>query len=267
MKFTKHERRALNRIGLRMTRGSVKHFRLWPNSERHTGRDAPMGLTQRGGIADYQILISHVRGEPLYRLKEVSPRLQIVIIMELQGETAFDARVMETAATWGYLATATPGGAATIVRPDSVERDYHPVTSDFAALVAPLKHSWERAKHQAASTGRPVKRERLAATLAQIYEGMHVVFVGAYWEPGEVNAMSKRLQNGVTFCMVESPTLFGGGWFGDALPHIILKGHLSERTLALATACHRSRSNLVIIPRKTGVVKAMETRFLRSTTL
>ena len=264
MSLTSNERRQLGRLALRLHQGAVKHFRLWSSEVRHRGREAPMGLSKTGRISDYLPMLSYLRREVTYRYKEVSPTIDFVIVIELTDDEEFNHRICETAAAFGYMATTVGGGGAAVVRTQSLLRDYAPIVRDFGMFEASL----DRLVRQSLPTGASVQsHERCASTLSELYEGTHVVYVGAYWEKAVITAIGQRLLSGVTFCVIESLTSAGARWWGDALPHALLRERLRDRYEQCAATCRRQRSNFFLIRRQTTVVRSLFDQLTRNAIL
>lgn len=256
MTFSAQERRRLSQLSLRLQRGNLKHFRLWPNTVRHRGREAPMGLAKTGRISEYLMLTSYLRDEIVYQYKEVSPRFELVLVVQPMGEADYDTRLFDFAAAMGFIATSVTGGGAALVQARRLSKEYAPMTMDFGLLQARIDRARKLSSvpAKAPEVRSPV---HTAALISEFYEGTHVVFIGAFWEPKIIRAYAQVLVAGTTFCMVESVGSFGSNWFGDIVPHTVMRGRLHERADECALACRRERANFLFIPKNEGVVDTL----------
>lgn len=93
------------------------------------------------------------------------------------------------------------------------------------------------------------------------------MYVGAYWDKEDIATICTCLLSGATFCMVEALTSFGTKWFGDVMPHSILRARIEERRKQCAVACRRYRANFLFIPRGMTVVESLHGQLIRGATL
>ena len=186
MSLTHQEQRELSRLAPRLRLGLVRGLRLHPFTERQRGRDAAMGYARQGRVADYAPVVSFVRGEPVYRAKEVSARFEIVITLCLTGEAHFDQRIAQFAHYWAYMATRCLGGSATLLREPAGRFVYEPPANDALTVESTLSKLQRGPVSRAPSNLIAVRH--FAGCIGAFYEGSHLVIIGPYWEEAEVEA-------------------------------------------------------------------------------
>ena len=264
MNLSNSEKRELEKIGMRLRIGSTPTFRLQSFTERLRGRDAAMGYSSVGRIAEYAPLMSFVLDEPVYRNKEVSPQLDTVLAVCFTGEPSYDQRVLDYCLAWSYLIIHGLNANVVIV-PFGLEKFNYDVPANN--LIA-AEESANRIKTAFVGTQLDVfdnpkqlkERSRyFSSCIGAYFDGFHLVMIGPYWERPIIQICRSNSPYGVTFCMVETKHTTGCGFFGDAFPRFAIKHRVKERRIDFQECCRRVRANsLVCTSEQTPVVSLCE---------
>lgn len=268
MKLSDQEKRDLEQLGMKLRLGLVPSFRLQSFTERLRGRDAAMGYSPSGRIADYAPLMSFILDEPVYRNKEVSPQCNVVLAICFTGEREFDDRISAYAAAWAYLVVEGLGANVAIVAFGTDKFEFAEPVFSFSGAAKAINSAKDQpcvvqSDDWFDSDKMRVRSQHFAGCVGAYFDGFHLVMISPYWEENVIRVCRSTAGYGVTFAMIEPESFDGARYFGDTMPRFLVRRRIQERRGALQHACRQVRANCLVCSSREKPVDAL-TRSLQS---
>lgn len=241
--------RRLRRLSLRLERGRRAGSAIFRSWDRFTGPAEPEGVRRRGAIRDYLFVLSEVRNRATFRLRQISPRREVQLLVDLTD--GMTPRLHQTACLLGGLILGLSDVRLTL--------SYLGTRVDKAQVFCSFEE-WVAMDRLLTAGGRLALVPTSPGKLRQAVSGVegHAMIVTSYLPPVWLSGVRPPL--GCTLVVVDPPD--GTVGLSDPVlvgaPDLVAQDRIEERYEELRSCCDARRWSMIRIRRDIPVIEALE---------